>query len=178
MLCDRDILGVPVNGRAFRYKSSLVLWSFPCNPLTCKCVCPVKVVEHLPFKFYLLTFFFIFINSRPPVSGIGLFQLPVHLQALRQAPCPKVYAKPEGTNGTHSPVLSPGASISSKLSVRHPVQISSLDVCPGSPLLSYPVSNHNSFFFGFAITERIILCLRNFPPVSATAIARPSAKAG
>ena len=34
------------------------------------------------------------------------------------------------------------------------------------------------FFLGFAVTKRITLCLRNFPPVSATAIARPSVKAG
>ena len=52
------------------------------------------------------------------------------------------------------------------------------DVCPGSPLLSYPFFQLLFSSLGFAVTKRIILCLRNFPPVSATAIARSSAKAG
>lgn len=140
--------------------------------------------DYLNFIFPILPALHSFysIYSRPPVSGIGLFQLPVHLQALRQAPCPKVNAKPEGTNGTHSPVLSPGASISSKLSVRHPVQISSLMFVPAAPYcltrFFQPLFSTVIFFLGFAVTERIILCLRNFPPVYATAIARPSAKAG
>ena len=103
------------------------------------------------------------IYSHPPVSGIGLFPLPVHLQALRQAPCPKVYAKPERTNGTHSPVLSLGASISSKLSVRHPVQISSLMFVPAAPCFLTRLFNRYFFFPGFAMTKRTILCLRNFP---------------
>ena len=50
------------------------------------------------------------------------------------------------------------------------------DVCPGSPLLSYLFFQPLFSSLGFAMTKRIILCLRNFPPVSATAIARPSAK--
>ena len=118
------------------------------------------------------------IYSRPPVSGIGLFRLPVHLQALRQAPCPKMYAKPERTNGTHSPVLSLGASPTCE-TFRAPSRSNKFpDVCPGSPLLSYPFLQPLFSSLGFAVTERITLCLRNFPPVSATAIARPSAKAG
>ena len=52
------------------------------------------------------------------------------------------------------------------------------DVYPGSPLLSYPFFQPLFSSLGFAVTERMILCLRNFPPVYATAIARPSAKAG
>lgn len=39
------------------------------------------------------------------------------------------------------------------------------DVCPGSPLLSYPFFQPLFSSLGFAITERITLCLRNFPPV-------------
>ena len=62
---------------------------FPLQSLTCKCV---------------------FIYSHPPVSGIGLSLLPIPLQALRQATCQKGNAKPGRTNGTHSSVLSPGAS--------------------------------------------------------------------
>ena len=125
-----------------------------------------------------ITFFILFIYSCPPVSGIGLFQLPVHLQALRQAPCPKVCAKSERTNGTHSPVLSPGASPTCE-TFRAPSRSNKFpDVCPGSPLLSYPFLQPLFSSLGFAVTERITLCLRNFPPVYATAITRPSAKAG
>lgn len=69
---------------------------FPLQFLTCKCA------------FTYITFFFIY--SHPPVSGIGLSLLPIPLQALRQATCQKGNAKPGRTNGTHSSVLSPGAS--------------------------------------------------------------------
>lgn len=117
----------------------------------------------LPILHSLYSFYSIY--SRPPVSGIGLFLLPVHLQALRQAPCPKVYAKPEGTNGTHSPVLSPGASPTCE-TFRAPSRSNKFpDVCPGSPLLFYPFFQPLFSFLGFAVTERIILCLRNSPPV-------------
>jgi len=39
-------------------------------------------------------------------------------------------------------------TLPSKLSVRHPVRISSPDVCPGSPLLSYPFFPTVIFLFG------------------------------
>lgn len=91
---------------------------FPLQFLTCKCALPT--LHPLFCLFYLLP---------PPASGIGLFLLPVRLQALRQAPYPKMYA----------------------------------DVCSGSPLLSYPFFQPLFSSLGFAVTERITLCLRNFP---------------
>lgn len=139
---------------------------FPLQSLTCKCT------------FIYITFFF-FIYSLPPVSGIGLSLLPVPLQALRQATCQKVNAKPGRTNGTHSSVLPPGASPAVE-TFRAPSRPNKFPWCLSrQPLIVLPVFPTVIFLFGgFAMTNRIILCLRNFPPVSATTSARPSAKTG
>ncbi|WP_349091710.1 hypothetical protein [Bacteroides finegoldii] len=46
-------MGVPANGRAFRYKSSPKLWAFPLQSLTCKCAF-AYITFSLFFLFYLL----------------------------------------------------------------------------------------------------------------------------
>ncbi|MEB3376256.1 hypothetical protein SFC43_35100 [Bacteroides sp. CR5/BHMF/2] len=49
---------------------------------------------------------------------------------------------------------------------------------PAAPYCLTRFSNRYFPLLGFAMTNRLILCLQNFTPVSATTFARPSAKAG
>lgn len=166
MICDTNILlGVPVNGRAFRYKSSPKLWAFPLQSLTCKCA------------FAYITFFLFYL-------------LPPTRQRYRSVPASRTPSStpagsmPEGVRKSGKDKRNTFARAVTRSfdfieTFRAPSRSNKFpDVCPGSPLLFYPFFQPLFSSLGFAMTERITLCLRNFPPVSATAIALPSAKAG
>ena len=98
---------------------------FPLQSLTCKCV------------FIYITFFF---HLLPPTRQ--------RYRSVPASPFPfkhsgRLHARREtqsraGQTEHIRPCCPPELRLPSKLCVRHPVRISSPDVCPGSPLLSYP----------------------------------------
>uniref|UniRef100_UPI0035646005 hypothetical protein n=1 Tax=Bacteroides xylanisolvens TaxID=371601 RepID=UPI0035646005 len=140
---------------------------FPLQSLTCKCVLPT--LHSLFYLFYLLP------PTRQRYRSVPVSRTPSSTPA---GSMPENVRK-AGRDKRNTFARAVTRSFDFIETFRAPSRSNKFpDVCPGSPLLSYPFFQPLFSSLGFAVTERITLCLRNFPPVSATAIARPSAKAG